>query len=163
MPNLFSSGAGRVVQIEGSGLPMTLRIGNFASNEFYGFWRGFKSFKSIIAGLGYQPQCGYQILHTLNKVLYIYDFGDRAADLSINGLTFVTRCDDDPDQIETTGIEHVIEFYKHNRLSGRGMPVDITIGATIAMTAFMVGLRVGVNDAATGVGEFNMIFKTAPL
>ncbi len=167
MPNLFSSGAGKVAQLAGNGLPMALRIGNVASPDPYAAFNGFSVLKSIVTGLSFQEQSGYQLMHTLNQFLYIYNFGERAADLTINGLCFMGNCNDDTDpntgKITTaTGIEQMILFYKNNRLSTLGAPMAIAIGARISLYGFLVGLRVELADPNMGIAQFTMIFKCPP-
>lgn len=167
MPNLFSSAPGRVAQITSSALPMMLSIGNLASAQTYAAWRGFSVFKSIITGIGIQQQSGFQMLHTLNEHIYIYSFGERGVDLSINGLAFMANCEDAANAqgflVAATGLEHVVNFYKFNRLSAFGLPVDVSIGTTIGLHAFLVGLNVGLTDPATGIAQFTMMFKAPPL
>src|SRR5436309_2053943 len=97
MPNIFSSEAGRVVQLVGGGLPMSIRIGAFDPKNIYSEWGGFNVVKSIITGISFQSQSGFQILHTLNGFIYIYSFGERSSDLSVNGLAFMANCSDEFD------------------------------------------------------------------
>lgn len=167
MPNIFASAPGRVMQIAGNSLPMTIRFGNFAKSGKYDIWRGFQSFKSIITGLSFQQQSGFQILHTLNQFIYIYNFGERSSDLMINGLCFMANCTDSVNLatgiISTpTGLEHVIKFYKQNRLSTSGAPLSFTIGTTIALKGFLVGLRTDMTDPNSGIAQFSMQFKVPP-
>jgi len=167
MPNIFSGNVGRVAQVEGQGLPLIIRIGNPAAPDIYGAWRGFTVFKSILTGLGLQQQSGFQVLHTLNQFIYVYSFGERCADLTFNGLSFIANCqdritDNNGQIINKSGLEHVVYFYRQNRLSTNGLSMSISIGTYLALTGFLVMLKSSITDPSTGVSEFIMQFKVAP-
>jgi hypothetical protein len=166
MPDLFSSGPGRVVQLVGPTLPMSIRITSGHNNNLYDQWRGFTGFKSIITGLSINGQSGYQILHTLNQFLYIYSFGERAADLTITGLSFLANCHDPLSAggwlAVPTGLDHLINFYRRNRLSWRGAPLAITIGAFTTLYGFLVAMRADMNDTVSGISQFSLAFKCPP-
>ena len=164
MPALFSNTPGVVAQLQSVGLPMSLRIGNPAKQGLYSIWRGYSTFKAIVTGVSFQQQSGFQILHTLNQFLYIYSFGERAADLVINGLTFMSTCTANGGAAQNlTGFEHVVNFYNTNRLSTTGQPVSIVIGTKIALSGILVGQKSDMMDPNMGIGSFSLMFKCPPI
>lgn len=164
MPDIFSSGPGRVTQLVGGGLPMTLTIGNTASNNFYDAWRGFTGFKSVITGLAIQEQSAVQFLHTLRQFIYVYTFGERIADVSINGLSFMANCQDNfaANPAPVTGLEYLVSFYRVNRIGTSGVPLAINIGSFISFWGFLVGLRAEIVEPGTGLAQFSMAFRCPP-
>ena len=140
---IFPSGPGRVVAIQSPGVPIIIRPQGWSSDVF----------RSIITSIGIRDECNFQISRSLQKILYIYTFGDKEADVRIGGLTFATACVNG-----LTGVEGINTYYSRYKLSNYGRPLLLAIGSTIVRRVFLVGCDNSMADPASGVGQFSLNF-----
>lgn len=122
-------------------------------------WSGFPVLRSVITQLTVASQANLQFLHTLGGNIFIYSFGDRIGQMTINGLCFDTACEEPSNLI---GIERVVKFYNQNRAANRQTPMKITIGSSTTLTGYLAGIRFSIADPKTRVWEYSLQFATIP-
>lgn len=150
MSALFFDDRGIASARVGAGIPVTLQVGG---------WNEGRRFKAALSGYAMGGQTGFQALHTLRDVIYIYVFGERMGALQLSGFAFVGLCDADED---TTGVDDVYDYYNNNRLSNTGMPVQITIGFTTSIQAFLVGFNLQIVDPSMSLAQFTLSLVYPP-
>jgi hypothetical protein len=161
--NIFSSGAGKVVAVEGEAVPIFFAVDGALDT--------FNDLKAIVTSVGFQAQSGYQFMHALRDFVYVYVFTERVGEVIVSGLAFPEVCghlgpqdgQNDPNCVEgNTGMERVITWYECNRITTRAEPISISFGGAVSVDAFLVGLKVEILDAATGIAQFSMRFNYIP-
>lgn len=174
MPAIFSSQAGVVAKVDGLTVPMTVTLDNPAIANLplnlvkYKSWGGFDSLSAIITGISISEKCATQIIHSLGLFQYIYGFGDRAGDLTVNGIGFIQSCANPSVNfggINVTagnGFDSLINYFTVNRFSNRGLPVNVTLGTTFSVKAFLLDFRLDITDASTKLSQFVLMFKYPP-
>ncbi len=171
---IFSAQAGRVTAIEGDVTPLLLELGDDpVGEEPNSNWGGYNEFRSIITGFGVMQQGGYQFLHTLRDFIYVYVFGERIGQLTIEGLAFNSTCDHpadvlDPDSpdfgAQYHGLEWVQSYYLENRITARPDPITIVLGLDTPFYGFLTSLKFEVMDTPDKpfLGHFAMGFHVIP-
>jgi hypothetical protein len=125
-------------------------------------WKGYQDFRAIITSVAISSQGNYQFLSSLGGNIYVYVFGDRMGEAVISGLAFDYPCPD-KGSAETTGIEHVMQYYVANRIANRRTPLTITIGAKRAIRGYLVGFYAKSADPKDGgIYEFTLTFMLPP-
>ena len=173
--DIFSSQAGRVTAVDGDFMPMLMEIGDDPKDVHPSAnWSGYDEMRSIVTGIGVQQQGGYQIIHTLRDFLYVYVFGERIGQLTINGLSFNANCEsgydalvgDNPNVIgaQYHGLEWVQAYYLDNRITHRPDPITIVLGLDTPFTGFLTGFRMELLDVQSQpfIGRFSMGFHIIP-
>lgn len=153
--NLFSSNAGRIVELPDNGVPMALSVDG---------WGNFHFRQAILTQLGLNEVCNVQFLHTLRNFIYIYTFGDRIADLVLGGyMATATPCHKPASpNTNSSGFERVLNFYRENRVSETGLPITVAIGRTIVLRAFLIAAKLDFVDPKDGLGQFMLVLKYSP-
>lgn len=167
--NIFSSGAGKVMVIDDDTATPFL----FAVDEA----RVFNDLKGICTSVGIHSQSGFQFTHALREFIYVYVFTERVGEIIVNGLAFPASCvplgpQDVFDATEIpgaqctydglTGLERVQKWYECNRITTRANSIAITLGATAVYDAFLVGMKIEIANAETGIAQFSARFNFIP-
>ncbi len=147
--NLFSGNAGRVVLIPDAGFPLAVKLAG---------WKGAPVMKSMLTGMGMAAQGNFQFLHTLRNFIYVYVFGDRIGDITVNGLGFATGCDGDT----VSGLEHTWDYYQKNRVAALGSPVALAVGTRMSFNGFLTGFTANFSDTQSGLTQFGLRFHYIP-
>lgn len=87
-------------------------------------WGGFSKFKAIFTNISIHEATDQQFQKTLGGRIYLDVFGDDIGVLQISGLAFFGNCSDTD---QRTGISHVLEYYRNNKLTKRANPIIVTI------------------------------------
>jgi hypothetical protein len=123
-------------------------------------WDGYLTFKSILTGIGVSGQTAAQFSHSLRDHIYVYSFGERVGDLSVQGLAFAGTCE--AASMRSTGLDWLIYYYNNFRLSTIGRPVTVVVGALTALGGFLTGFSAQAQDPETGLTQFTLQFKYPP-
>lgn len=118
-----------------------------------------KIFKTALTGYSFGGTGGYQFLHTLRDVIYIYVFGERIGQLQLTGVAFMGLCSQPQD---TSGLDDLYNFYNENRLSVSGIPVNVTFGIQTSVQAFLIGFNLGIVDSQSGLAQFTLMMTYPP-
>lgn len=167
--NIFSAGAGRVIALEDeSATPITFTVDS-SSNTI-------NNLSAIVTSVGIQGQGGYQFMHAMRELIYVYIFNERIGEIVVNGLAFPAACSPiGPDADEdfectdvtsgaygTTGLQRVITWYECNRITTRASPITISFGAGVSYDAFLVAMKADIANADTGIAQFSYRFNYVP-
>lgn len=159
MPIIFNStdqtvtNRGRAVALE---IPGTTP-GSILDVEGWG--DGFRQRKSIFTSVTIAEASNYQFLHTLGNRIYIYVFGDRIGQFSLSGISFFDNCTPD----RRTGISHVIQFYRDNRITVRPGPVKVTLDPDTVLSCYLIGMRGAVMQPVSDrMFQFSLSFALLP-
>jgi hypothetical protein len=162
--NIFSSGAGKVVAVDGEAVPVHFAVDG-DNNTFH-------DLKAIVTSVGLQSQGGFQFMHALREFIYLYVFTERVGEIVINGLAFPETCnfgpqgaqDDDSRCIHgQSGLERVQTWYECHRVTTRAAPISISFGAAVSYEAFLVACKIDIANPETGIAQFTMRFNFVPV
>jgi hypothetical protein len=155
---VFSRVPGQVAVFPDFAAParFSFRMGADASSR----WNGFYSMKAFITRFMANASGNLQVLHGWESRTFISVFGDRVNGISVAGLAFESICNDNGMDI---GIERVIAYYNQNRVANRQLPIQLAIGASSVITAYMVGLETRLEDPAQRIWQFTMQLVGIPL
>jgi hypothetical protein len=157
--DIFSSAPGRVSAIDSVGVPILLLIGDDSENRPHNSNFGsLGAMGSIITGIKGQSQGGFQFRHTLLDFVYLYVFGERVGQLSLEGISFAEQCI--PRGFH--GLEQVNAYYLDNRVAERADPVTIVLGLDLAFYAFLTGFSFDLSDTEKGIGRFSLALHVIP-
>lgn len=117
------------------------------------------NFDAIVTGMSLNLAANYQFMHSLDDFIYVYAFGERIGDLSLNGIGFVNACGDGADRMN---IMRLYEYYNENVSTGIVRPVDITLtsGAKSAnLRGVLTAVRIDVVEENGIMGHWSLNFK----
>lgn len=115
--------------------------------------------RSIITRITVAQQGNFQFLHTIGNDIYIYVFGDRIGQLTLQGLSFALDCENT--NARRHGMELMLDWYRQNKVAALDSPVRLLLGTT-PLLAFVVGMRNGISDPATRIAEFSVDLRVLP-
>ena len=149
MSTILSSAPGTVVKLETGRAEIPFKI--TMSDDF-------PDGGAIITAAQISQGGNFQFLHTVQDFIYVYIFGDRIGQLTVEGIAFLSQCDSD-----NNGFEETLQYYNRNRIAIRGEPVRVGFG-NIAFEAFLMQGNFEIRDApATGsFARFNFTLNTFP-
>lgn len=154
MPMFYAGAIGRTVACVDESAAASLR---FLQTDPVLSWR---THKSIITRLTVSQSGNYQFLHTIGNDVYIYVFGDRMGSVTISGLSMTQDCNNKSDTQH--GFEHVLTYYKQNRVAKRREPVLVHLGERTVFTGFVVGITGDVVDPATRLMQYGLQMVMLP-
>lgn len=115
-------------------------------------------FKAILTNWQLVERVLAQIEPSLDDDVYIWSLGDAHDDLTIEGLAVQMTCS--PQDQSKHGFEHVLEFYRKNRLSARDTSLVIQLGG-VTIESRLLAIRLTGQPNSNLVG-FSMSFAGAP-
>lgn len=148
MPAIFTENRGVAAAHSVAGLPGIVLMDQ---------WGPGPTFNAVITGFQLGGRGGYQFMHTLRDVIYVYVFGERIGQLGIQGVAFMDGCLGDRE-----GLHNVFEFYNSQRLSTTGKPVMISLGGDVAIKGLLTGFDFQLVDAQFGLGQFTLQLAYPP-
>ena len=149
MPAIFLDNPGRAAAHVVAGLPAVVKVQGMESS---------KALKAAITGYRLGSQGGYQFLHTLRDVIYVYSFGERIGQMSLQGVAFMGVCGGD----SKTGLDNLFDYYNENRLNRRGTHIAINLGHLTALQGFLIGFDFVNQDPVMGLGQFTFQLAYPP-
>lgn len=147
MPALF---------VENRGVAAAHLIGGLPAFVTLDGWGAGPGFKCVVTGFRLGGQGGYQFLHTLREVIYVYVFGERIGQLGITGVAFMGSCSGGG-----TGLDNFFKYYNERRLSRTGGPVRISLG-TVPIQGLITSFDFQLVDAQYGLGQFSLQMAYPP-
>jgi hypothetical protein len=145
MPVIFKGNPGRVLAIKDPAVESRIRPLVKPEPSI-----GIEGEKSIITNVSVAQQTNHQFLHTLGNDIFIYVFGDRVGQISLQGLSFPETCEAPGGE---GGLELLLNWYKQHKLSSRQDPVKIAIGQ-ITFTGFVQSVSTEVMDPKTWLSRY---------
>lgn len=154
---IFSSAPGVVgAMIEGGALPFALAIGGVANVPSF---PSYSLVKAVMTGFQIGARSGLGVTHTLRDRIYVYVFGERMGEVTINGFAFAGVCNS---TTRFTGFDGVFAYYERCRASTNGAPVRLILGPNTVLYGFMYEFGFQLEDPQTGLGSFSFKFKVLP-
>jgi len=156
MPAIFTSIPGKVAVLDSAAAQlMTISIAGTIP----------KNTRAIITAFRASMAGKQQFLHTLNRDIWVYTFGEEIGNLTISGVCFASGCA--PSGFgtgEASGIEEILEFYRLNKLSttGDSMILQIGVGGAGTFNGFLTSCQVGVDAPEHQLGSFALGFQIIP-
>jgi hypothetical protein len=163
-PDVFMSVPGAVLVV-GSKTPES-KIGFFAHFHVDGGSQfsttdgsAYNAMRSIISSISISEATNSQFLTSLNKVTYLYTFGDRLAELDVGGVFFLNpECDG------VSGFHAVYNFFEANKLSTNNIkPIKFVLSAggdkatsVRTFNCFLVSSNFSITDPAAMVGTYSL-------
>lgn len=119
----------------------------------------YSQHRSIITRMSYSHQGNYQFLHTMGNDVYIYVYGDRVGQVTIQGLCFASNCSGGGNS--SHGIELLDKWYAANRIANRQKPVRVNIGSSW-VEGFVIGSTGEMVDPDTRIMGYSLQLATLP-
>jgi len=117
---------------------------------------GFEGETAIIVAPAITQKVNVQFMTSLKEAVYAYVFGDQMGSITLSGLAFSSRCEDDKN-----GIKELFEYYDENRASVKKEVVTVTI-ADKAFSGFLIAMNVQPQDPEHMISSFNMDVAVLP-
>lgn len=150
MATMFVRRPGTVVAVPTGGQTGNiLMIGGVSASAF-------SNIGSIVTGFGLETESGVQVLHALQRAVFVHSFGERIGSLVVSGLSPSLQCTN-----TKSGISSILEYYDKVRISAAGKAYPIVIGSSRFM-GFIRGIRLGMSNPELQLGEFALrlnVFK----
>jgi hypothetical protein len=198
MSNLYVSQPGQVARIVGNTLPgsvstidtdpNTLGLAKFgvigklaqtaiqnkfagaaAASKIIGQRPGHVPDMVIITDISYVQPTNTQFMHSMNRAVYIYNYGDRIGKVRISGLCFSSRCLGNAlisvsfvNPVQNAGVENMLSWYRRYKASARIPPMYITIGSGEVVKGFIVGMEVATQSLDYMIYRFNLEIVSLP-
>ena len=155
---IFSSRPGVVSAVlTGGALPFAIALGGTGGVPAF---PGYQLAKAVLTGFALEGESGLMVNHTLRDRIYVYIHGERAGTAQVSGVAFGDVCDGGAGAY--TGLDAVYAYYERTRAATQGLPVRLVFGPNTSLVGFLTKMRLGVEDAATGVAPFTFSFVTLP-
>ena len=118
-------------------------------------WPGVGGTNCAITGISGSTQGNYQILLTLRNYTYVYVFGERMGEFTVQGVSFAGLCPFSA----VDGMNRAITYYNANCISSTGRPIGLMMGG-YATYAFLIGATFTYTDGENRLGQFAYRFQT---
>lgn len=92
-----------------------------------------------LTGFTLELECNYQFLHTVNKFIYAYVFGDRVGLLTLSGFGFIGGTCDGGE--EDSSMCKLFQKYRDERFSKTGAATLINLNGCLPLVSFLTGMR----------------------
>ncbi|HSN70704.1 MAG TPA: hypothetical protein VLT59_04310 [Steroidobacteraceae bacterium] len=118
---------------------------------------GFEPQAAIIEAPQIVQQVDVQFQTSLKEAVYAYVFGDKMGQLSLSGIAFANRCNDD----SANGLKDLFDYYKEYRASKRTDVITTTFGPE-ALSGFLIGLRMSPREISNVTMNFELAISVLP-
>jgi len=155
---LLSNTPGRVVKIKDDVKLCQIKIMDFGENDNI----TFEKHESIVTRIGLTEEVNKQFVHTVGNKTYLYVFGDRIGNLTLDGISFAPTCRCNEDTNLKPGFERILQWYNANKASQRDSPLTVVLGKDTALRGFLVNFSLRVVDVPLRMFEWSMLLHTVP-
>jgi hypothetical protein len=156
---VLSNSPGRVVKIKDDVKICRINILNMKEDDII-----FEKHESIVTRISVTEEVNKQLVHTVGNKTYLYVFGDRAGNLTIDGVAFAPPCPCDEKNTAnfSPGFERILQWYNTNKASQRPSPLSIVLGSNTVLNGFLVNFTLRVIDVPLRMFEWSMLLHTVP-
>jgi len=157
---VLSNSPGRVVKIKDDVKVCQIKIMDFGEKDNI----TFEKHESIVTRISVTEEVNKQLVHTVGNKTYLYVFGDRVGNLTIDGVAFAPTCPCDEKNTAnlSPGFERILEWYNTNKASQRASPLTIVLGSNTVLKGFLVNFSLRVIDVPLRMFEWSMLLHTVP-
>ena len=156
---VLSNSPGRVVKIKDDVKICRINILDMKGDDIV-----FEKHESIITRISVTEEVNKQLVHTVGNKTYLYVFGDRVGNLTIDGVAFAPLCPCDEKNAAnlSPGFERILQWYNTNKASQRASPLTIVLGSNTVLNGFLVNFSLRVVDVPLRMFEWSMLLHTVP-
>ena len=166
MSELLISRPGFLAAVDEVGIPGIVKVGIVgpASGPFF-------STAAIITGISGDFQTNTRFTHALDNNVYVYSFGDRMGQTTVQGLAFESDCFQARGDFPTnplsgssllTGLDQVLLFYRANRVSLLNLPVIVFVGTISVVRGYLVGINFATQSVESKITSWTMRIAALP-
>lgn len=144
----------------GLAVPLTDSVGDDSENRTLlrirpadGSTFGFEEHRAIVTNYQESDSVNFQAMPTLDRRLYLYTFGDRLGQATIQGTAFRSACRD-PE--ERHGISRVDDWYRNHRLRADPLAIELMLGDSDPRLGYLVSLNKQTSNPKHRLGAFSM-------
>ena len=112
----------------------------------------------IITSIGVDQSVNAQFMASLQKVIYVYSFGDRMGAIRVNGICFDRICGANT---HNQGTRNILDYYDDNRAIDESRIMKILIGK-YSMQGYLVSLNLNTSSAEFKTTGFALKIITIP-
>jgi len=167
MAELLNSQPGMLAAVSNIGVPGNVKI-NLSGLAGGKVPNPFITSAALITEIKGNFQTNTAFRHALDKRIYVYSFGDRMGATVVSGLAFDSRCGTPvPNNPLTggsllTGLDEVVFWYRANRVSLANSPVIVTVGLSMVLRGYLIGLQYGTHSTELRSYSWSMRIATLP-
>jgi len=112
---------------------------------------------AIISRVTYDQAAKYQLSESIGDASFLYVFGDKPEVMTVSGIVFYTDCNaGQANASNRQGIDNLLAYYESNKVSKRIAPMDLIIGTTKVIRAFLLTLSTVSDDPENMTWSFSM-------
>lgn len=154
MAKLFQSQPGtvQVVDLGEGGAPGVLSISGTGG-------RLSKQDGVVITKIGIDQDVNIQFVPSLQKIIYVYSFGDRMGRCTVSGLAFDKTCD--RRNASYAGTNSLLGYYDKNRAVSEDRLMKISIGS-YSFQAYLIAMRLTTATPEFKTMSFSLNMTTVP-
>ena len=121
-----------IFQSNRAGMVQTLNLGGDTLPGIISVTGGSSDYLSkqqgvIITSIGVSQEVNAQFVASLQKVIYVYSFGDKMGKITVNGLSFYQVCENKG--TKAVGAVSLLEYYDRHRAIDESRLMTISIGS----------------------------------
>jgi len=151
MPAVFTSAPGKVSVVSGNGLApsaLTISTGDLALTSSPSLVNN-----AIVTSISVEEAVNSQFMHSLNRTVHAYVFGDKVGRMVVGGMAFGGMCAYGTDYDQKSGLARVQEIYRDNKMSSRARPIMLDVSG-ISYSCFLTGANFGFVDPQGNVAQW---------
>lgn len=149
MPNLFKSQPGVVYAVELDGAATgTVRVVGLEGTDVV-----------LITSIGYSQGVNVQFMQSLEKVVYLYSFGDRMGTVKVSGLLLDRYCDT---QGSSQGYAVLAKYYAEKRAISEDRIVQVYIGNDNEIRGFLTDINIQTHNPELRTMAYTLTIATLP-
>jgi hypothetical protein len=120
-----------------------------------GGWGGYPVTHCVLTGVSGSTMGNFQFLLTLRNFTYVYVFGEKMGDFTVQGLALAGDCP----ASAPNGMTQAISYYNTYAIANTGTPIAINMAGWAAW-AFVIGATFTANNPRSVIGQFQFKLKT---
>jgi hypothetical protein len=117
----------------------------------------------LVTAIGFSQAVNVQFTPALNKLVYLYSFGDRMGDAVISGFLFDKECpgvNGESSSNRLVGLKKISEFYAANRAINN-TKISVNIGS-VTIRGFLIDFRADTSEPQLNSMRFTMTLAILP-
>lgn len=112
---------------------------------------------AILTQMDIGQHVNVQFMPTLADLVYVYSFGDRMGEITLQGMAFASGCNG-----KTNGPESIMNFYNANRAINESRVMKITVGIAATLRGFLTDMRITQSNSEMRTASFTLSLAAMP-
>ena len=113
---------------------------------------------AILTQIDLAQHVNVQFMPTLADLVYVYSFGDRMGDITLQGIAFAGSCE----KIQKNGAEAIMDFYDQHRAVHENRIVTVTVGRAATLRGYLTDMRVSQSNSEMRTSTFSLQLAAMP-